>query len=52
LALTDKTRQSRPNLSNKMSQDNFSEKELKEIAGVLNCTFGTTFKLNDTGEEI
>ena len=46
------TGQSQPNLSNKMSRDNFSEKELKEIAAALNCTFGTVFKMNDTGEEI
>ena len=50
--LADKTGQSRPNLSNKISRDNFSEKELKEIAEVLNCTYKTGFILNDTGEEI
>ena len=50
--LADKTSQSRPNLSNKMTRDNFSEKELQGIAVVLNCTFGTVFKMNDTGEEI
>jgi transcriptional regulator with XRE-family HTH domain len=41
-----------PNMSNKMSRDNFSEKELKEIAAALDCTFETVFKMNDTGEEI
>ena len=30
--LADKTNQSRQNLSNKMTRDNFSEKEIKEIA--------------------
>jgi transcriptional regulator with XRE-family HTH domain len=50
--LADKTNQSRPNLSNKISRDNFSEKELKEIASVLDCTFESVFKMNDTGEEI
>ena len=50
--LANRTGQSQPNISNKMSRDNFSEKELKEIAAVLNCTFETTFRMNDTGEEI
>ena len=55
LSLTDlakKLGQSPQNMSNKMSRDNFSEKELKEIAAVLDCTFETVFKMNDTGEEI
>ena len=55
LSITDlarKTGQSPQNMSNKMSRDNFSEKELKEIAAVLDCTFETVFKMNDTGEEI
>ena len=50
--LAKKTGQSPQNMSNKMSRDNFSEKELKEIATVLDCTFETIFKMNDTGEEI
>jgi len=50
--LAEKTKQSRPNISNKMSRDNFSEKELKEIASVLDCTYESVFKMNDTGEEI
>jgi transcriptional regulator with XRE-family HTH domain len=50
--LAKKTGQSPQNMSNKMSRDNFSEKELKEIAAVLDCTFETIFKMNDTGEEI
>lgn len=50
--LAKKTSQSPQNMSNKMSRDNFSEKELKEIAAALNCTFETVFKMNDTGEEI
>ena len=50
--LAKQTGQSPQNLSNKMSRDNFSEKELREIAIVLNCTFETVFKMNDTGEEI
>ena len=50
--LAKKTGQSPQNMSNKMNRDNFSEKELKEIATVLDCTFETVFKMNDTGEEI
>jgi transcriptional regulator with XRE-family HTH domain len=50
--LAKKTGQSPQNMSNKMSRDNFSEKELKEIAVALDCTFETVFKMNDTGEEI
>ena len=50
--LAEKTKQSRPNISNKMSRDNFSEKELKEIAVALDCTFEIIFKMKDTGEEI
>lgn len=50
--LADKTGQSRQNMSNKMNRDNFSEKELYEIAQALNCTFKTEFIFNDTGESI
>jgi len=50
--LAKKTGQSPQNMSNKMSRDNFSEKELREIAAVLDCTFETVFRMNDTGEEI
>lgn len=50
--LAEATGQSRQNMSNKMSRDNFSEKELYMIAEALNCTFSAGFKMNDTGEEI
>ena len=50
--LAEKTKQSRPNMSNKMSRDNFSEKELIGIASVLDCTYESVFKMNDTGEKI
>ena len=50
--LAEQTSQSRQNLSNKMSRDNFSEKELMTIATVLDCTYHAGFTLNDTGEEI
>lgn len=50
--LAERTRQSRQNLSNKMGRDNFSEKEIEEIANALNCTYKASLIMNDTGEEI
>ena len=49
--LAEKTGQTRQNLSNKMSRDNFSEKELYEIAKALDVEFVCKFVLPD-GEEI
>ena len=43
---------SQSNLSNKLKRDNFSEKELKQIADILNCDFKGVFVMRDTGEEI
>jgi len=40
------------NLHNKMRRDNFSEKELRQIADALNCDFDMSFTLRDTGEKI
>lgn len=39
------------NLYNKFKRDNFSEKELLEIAKVLDCTFEANFVLNDSSEK-
>ena len=50
--LASKMGQSRQNMSNKMSRDNFTEKELIEIADALNCTYTAKLTMNDTGEEI
>lgn len=50
--LAERTGQTRQNLSNKMSRDNFTEKELRKIAEALECTYQASFTLNDTGEEI
>ena len=50
--LAEKTGQTRKNLSNKMSRDNFSEKEVEEIAAALNCSFSFEFVMNDTGEHV
>lgn len=38
------------NLNHKMKRDNFTEKDLTEIAKALDCTFSVSFVLNDTGE--
>lgn len=43
---------SQSNLSNKLSRDNFSEKELQEIADILNCDLDINFTLRDTGEKV
>ncbi|MCD8196547.1 MAG: helix-turn-helix transcriptional regulator [Lachnospiraceae bacterium] len=43
---------SQSNLSNKLKRDNFSEKELTQIADILNCDFKGIFVMRDTGEEI
>lgn len=43
---------SQSNLSNKLSRDNFSEKELQEIAEALNCDLDIGFTLRDTGEQV
>ena len=40
------------NFSNKLRNDNFSEKELLKIAEVLNCNYDSLFTLKDTGEQI
>ena len=44
--------QSRQNMSNKMSRDNFSESEMREIVKALDCTFEADIIMNDTGERI
>ena len=40
------------NFNAKMKRDNFTDKDLQNIAEALNCTFKASFTLNDTGEEI
>lgn len=43
---------SRQNITNKFARNNFSEKELQEIANALDCSFDALFTLNDTKETI
>ena len=40
------------NLSNKLARDNFTEKELYEIADALNCEYNGMFTFRDTGKQI
>lgn len=40
------------NFNSKMKRDNFTEKDLQEIAKALNCTYKSSFIINSTGEEI
>lgn len=43
----------RSNLSGKLSRDNFSEKELQQIAEALDCDFvPAAFIIRDTGEKV
>ena len=46
-ALAAKLRTTPSNLSGKLSRDNFSEKELQDIAKVCDTVFEGTFKLKD-----
>lgn len=50
--LAERTGQTRQNLSNKISRDNFTEKELHKIAEALGCSYFAGFTLSDTGENI
>lgn len=55
MTVTDLAKQlemSQSNLSNKLSRDNFTEKELNNIANALNCSFKGSFIINDTNEVI
>ena len=40
------------NLSNKLARDNFSEKELREIAAALDCDYDGIFTLKENGKMI
>lgn len=50
--LAEKINTSRQNLMGKISRDNFSEKEMREIAEALDCDFDTVFTMRDTGETL
>ena len=40
------------NLNNKMKRDNFTEKDLIDVANALDCTLNINFELNDTTETV
>ena len=50
--LAESTGQTRQNLSNKMTRDNFPEKELREIADALGLRLEISFVDPATGEKI
>jgi transcriptional regulator with XRE-family HTH domain len=50
--LADLTNQTRQNLSNKMTRDNFPEKELREIADALDCDLEITLVMRENGEKV
>lgn len=40
------------NLSNKLARDNFTEKDLRKIAEILNCDYEANFIMRETGKHI
>ena len=51
-ALAGKIGMTRQNLNMKLKNDNFTVKDLQEIAVALNCSFDSVFTMNDTGEKV
>ena len=50
--LADLTNQTRQNLSNKLTRDNFQEQDIKAIADALNCDYEAYLVMKDTGEKV
>lgn len=50
--LADKIETTPQNLSNKLSRDNFNEKEMQSISQALGCKLNITFTLDETGEQL
>ena len=50
--LAELTQQTRQNLSNKLSRDNFTEKEIAQIAEALNCDYDAYLTMRDSGDRI
>jgi len=50
--LADRLGITRQNLANKIKRNNFSEKEIHDMADALNCKFEPQFVLLDTDETI
>lgn len=51
-ALAGKIGMTRQNLNMKLKNDNFTVKDLQEIAVALNCSFDSVFTMLDTGEKV
>jgi len=50
--LAELTNQTRQNLSNKLTRDNFQEQDIKVIADALNCEYEAYLVMKDTGEKV
>ena len=50
--LADLTNQTRQNLSNKLTRDNFQEQDIRAIAEALNCEYEACLIMKDTGEKV
>ena len=50
--LADLTNQTRQNLSNTLTRDNFQEQDIKAIADALNCDYEAYLVMKDTGEKV
>lgn len=50
--LAEKLGMSAQNLGNKLSRDDFSEKELHKIAEALNCDYDGIFTDRETGKKV
>ncbi len=50
--LADKIETTPQNFSNKLSRDNFSEKEMRAILSALGCSLDITFTMEETGERL
>ena len=50
--LADLTNQTRQNLSNKLTRDNFQEKDIEAIAKALGCEYEAYLIMKDTGEKV
>ena len=50
--LADLTNQTRQNLSNKLTRDNFQEQDIRAMADALGCEYEAYLVMKDTGEKI
>lgn len=50
--LAELTNQTRQNLSNKLTRDNFQEQDIKVIAEAMGCDYEAYLIMRDTGEKV